>query len=64
MDGKKNNLAGLKVKSFITSLDSEKMEQTKGGLAYFVGGKKTNYVVRWTSVDTRVEAKNNKSSQV
>lgn len=55
MAKEKLKLTDFKVKSFITSLDSNQMEQTKGGLQVTIQGKKTNYQIRWTSIDTRIE---------
>ena len=55
MAKEKLKLTDFKVESFITSLDSNQMEQTKGGLQVTIQGKKTNYQVRWTSIDTRIE---------
>ena len=56
MAKEKLKLTDFKVESFITSLDASQMEQTKGGLQVTIQGKKTNYEIRWTSIDTRVEA--------
>ncbi len=55
MTKEKFKLTDFKVESFITSLDSSQMEKTKGGLQVTIQGKKTNYDVRWTSIDTRIE---------
>ena len=55
MASKKLNLSDIKVQSFITSLDPDQLDLVKGGLQVTIQGKKTNYSVRWTSTDTRVE---------
>ena len=58
MAKEKLKLTDLRVESFVTSLDAGQMEQAKGGLQFNIQGKKTNYSVRWTSIDTRIEQSN------
>ncbi|MEZ4917753.1 MAG: pinensin family lanthipeptide [Saprospiraceae bacterium] len=53
MSKEKFTLQDLKVKSFVTSLDEQGLGAVKGG--YSIKGRRYNYRVRWTSVDTRVE---------
>ena len=48
----KLTLSDLKVKSFVTTLDDDAMNQLKGGF-YIVRGRRFTYRTRWTSVDTR-----------
>ncbi len=55
MAKEKLKLTDLRVESFVTSLDKAELEQTKGGLQVTIQGKKSNYGVRWTSIDTRIE---------
>lgn len=55
MATKKLNLSDIKVQSFITSLEPDQLDLVKGGLQLTIQGKKSNYSVRWTSTDTRVE---------
>jgi hypothetical protein len=40
------------VQSFVTTLTPEQMNNTKGGI-YIIKGRKFDYRVRWTSLDTR-----------
>lgn len=44
----------LKVESFAISLTGEQMNNTKGGI-YIIKGRRYNYRVRWTALDTRVD---------
>lgn len=55
MAKEKLKLTDFRVKSFVTSLDGNQMEATKGGLQVTIQGKKGNYSARWTSIDTRIE---------
>lgn len=55
MSSKKLNLSDIKIQSFVTSLNPDQLDLVKGGLQVTIQGKKTNYNVRWTSTDTRVE---------
>lgn len=54
MAKEKLTLDELKVQSFVTALSEEQMNNTKGGF-YIIKGRKFDYRVRWTSLDTRVE---------
>ena len=53
MAKEKLKLEDLKVQSFLTSLESEQMENLKGGA--IIKGRRYSFRSRWTSVDTRVE---------
>ncbi len=56
MAKEKLKLSDLKVQSFVTALDGERLEEVKGGLRQFaVNGTKSNYKIRWTSLDTRLD---------
>ena len=55
MAKEKFTLTELQVKSFVTSLDQEEMNQVKGGYMT-IKGRRFSYRTRWTSVDTRVDA--------
>jgi hypothetical protein len=55
MAKEKLTLDSLQVQSFVTALTPEQMQNTKGGI-YHIRGRRYNYRVRWTMVDTRVEA--------
>ena len=50
----KLTLTELKVESCVTSLTGDQLEKVKGG-ALTVNGRRNNYVIRWTAVDTRVQ---------
>jgi len=50
----KLTLTDIKVKSFVTTLDEQDMNQLKGGF-YLIRGRRFVYRTRWTSVDTRSE---------
>ena len=52
MAKEKLTLDELKVQSFVTTLTPEQMNNTKGGI-YIIKGRKFDYRVRWTSLDTR-----------
>lgn len=49
----KLTLDELKVQSYATTLTDEQMTNTKGGI-YTIKGRKYNYNVRWTAIDTRL----------
>lgn len=56
MAKEKLKLNDLQVQSFITSLGADQLGEVKGGLKIIsVNGKKSNYKVRWTSLDTRLD---------
>ncbi|TNE56709.1 MAG: hypothetical protein EP344_11915 [Bacteroidetes bacterium] len=48
----KLTLSEIKVNSFVTTLDNERMHHVKGGY-YLIRGRRYTYRTRWTSVDTR-----------
>ena len=48
----KLTLSEIKVNSFVTTLDNERMQHVKGGY-YLIRGRRFIYRTRWTSVDTR-----------
>ncbi len=50
----KLELSNLNVRSFSTTLDTEQMNQVKGGF-YIIRGGRYTYRTRWTSVDIRSE---------
>ena len=54
MAKEKLTLDELKVQSFTTALSEEQMTEVKGGI-YIIKGRKYDYRVRWTSLDTRAE---------
>ncbi len=54
MAKEKLTLDELKVQSFTTALTKEQMTEVKGGI-YIIKGRKFDYRVRWTSLDTRLE---------
>jgi hypothetical protein len=54
MAKEKLTLDELKVQSFTTALSKEQMTEVKGGI-YIIKGRKFDYRVRWTSLDTRAE---------
>jgi hypothetical protein len=62
MSKEKLNLTDFQIQSFVTSLDQNQLEQTKGGLQLNIQGKKTSYPTRWTSVDTRIDIVEGKSA--
>jgi hypothetical protein len=64
MSKEKLNLSDFQIQSFVTSLDQHQLEQTKGGLQLNIQGKKTNYSTRWTSVDTRIDNVEGKSTPI
>ncbi|MFN0173670.1 MAG: pinensin family lanthipeptide [Saprospiraceae bacterium] len=53
MAKEKLKLNELKVQSIVTSLEEGQMQTLKGGKE--VVGRRRNYSVRWTMVDTRVQ---------
>lgn len=55
MKKKKATLKELKLQSFATELDSEQLENVKGGFIK-VRARRYTYNVRWTSVDTRSDS--------
>lgn len=55
MAKEKLTLTELKVESCVTSLTGEQLGSVKGGLA-IVQGRRHNYTIRWTAVDTRVQS--------
>ncbi len=54
MAKEKLKLNDLKVQSIVTSLEEGQMQTLKGGRE--VAGRRRNYSVRWTMVDTRVQS--------
>lgn len=54
MAKEKLTLTELKVESCVTSLSEAQLGKVKGGIAT-VQGRRHNYIVRWTAVDTRVQ---------
>lgn len=54
MAKEKLTLTELKVESCVTSLSENQLGKVKGGIAT-VQGRRHNYIVRWTAVDTRVQ---------
>ena len=48
----KLTLSEIKVNSFVTTLDNERMQHIKGGY-FLIRGRRFTYRTRWTSVDTR-----------
>jgi hypothetical protein len=54
MAKEKLKLNDLKVQSIVTSLEEGQMQTLKGGKE--VVGRRRTYTVRWTMVDTRVQA--------
>jgi hypothetical protein len=58
MSKKTSTLDDLKVKSFVTKLEPEQMNQVKGGY-YTVKGRRFTYRTRWTAVDIRSNADEN-----
>ena len=50
----KLTLTDLKIESCVTSLTSDQLGKVKGGAA-IVQGRRHNYIIRWTAVDTRVQ---------
>ena len=54
MAKEKLKLNDLKVQSIVTSLEEGQMQTLKGGKE--VVGRRHNYSVRWTMVDTRVQS--------
>ena len=55
MSKEKLTLTELKVESCVTALTNDQLGQIKGGAA-IVSGRRHNYKVRWTAVDTRVQS--------
>lgn len=55
MAKKTSTLDELKVQSTVTALNSEEMNQVKGGL-YVVQGRRYVYRTRWTAVDIRANS--------
>lgn len=55
MAKEKLTLTELKVESCVTSLNSDQLDKVKGGVAT-VHGRRNHYTIRWTAVDTRVQA--------
>ncbi len=53
MAKEKLKLKDLKVQSIVTSLEEGQMQTLKGGKE--VVGRRHNYTVRWTMIDTRVQ---------
>ena len=54
MAKEKLTLADLKVESCVTSLSENQLDKVKGGYIT-VQGRRHNYTIRWTAVDTRVQ---------
>lgn len=54
MKKKTLTLDELKVESFAVSMNNEQMANTKGGI-YIIRGRRFDYRIRWTSLDTRTE---------
>jgi hypothetical protein len=57
MAQKKLTLKELQVSSFATQLEKSDLDEVKGGAA-FIRGRRFNFRVRWTTVDTRVVGEN------
>jgi hypothetical protein len=55
MAKEKLTLTELKVESCVTSLTGDQLGAIKGGVAA-VKGRRQNYVIRWTAIDTRAQA--------
>lgn len=55
MAKEKLTLSELKIESCVTSMSGDQLGQIKGGLVA-VQGRRRNYTVRWTAVDTRVQS--------
>jgi hypothetical protein len=55
MSKKNSTLDDLKVQSFVTKLDTEQMNQVKGGY-YTIKGRRFTYRTRWTAVDIRTNS--------
>jgi hypothetical protein len=54
MAKEKLKINDLKVESIVTSLEEGQMQTLKGGKE--VVGRRRSYTVRWTMIDTRVQA--------
>ncbi len=54
MAKEKLKINDLKVQSIVTSLDEGQMQTLKGGKE--VVGRHRSYTIRWTMIDTRVQA--------
>lgn len=52
MAKEKLTLTELKVESCVTSLSGDQLNKVKGGVVA-VHGRRNNYTIRWTAVDTR-----------
>jgi hypothetical protein len=61
MAKEKLTLEALQVQSFVTALTPDQMQNTKGGI-YQIRGRRYNYRVRWTMVDTRVDIESTANS--
>lgn len=55
MAKEKRSIGELKVESFLTTLDADKMNMVRGG-AMLIRGRQYTYRTRWTLVDTRSDA--------
>ncbi len=51
MAKEKLKLSDLQLQSFVTTLDEDQLNRLKGGAV--IKGRRFNYRVRWTAVDTR-----------
>lgn len=60
MAKEKLTLNDLQVQSFVTPLSTEQMNNTKGGI-YTIRGRRYNYRVRWTAIDTRSDVNGTES---
>jgi hypothetical protein len=54
MAKEKLKLDDIKLQSIVTSLEEGQMQTIKGGKE--VVGRRRNYTVRWTMIDTRTQA--------
>ncbi len=54
MAKEKLKLSDIKLQSIVTSLEEGQMQSLKGGKE--VVGRRRNYTVRWTMIDTRTQA--------
>lgn len=54
MAKEKLKLDDIKLQSIVTSLDEGQMQTLKGGKE--VTGRRRNYTVRWTMIDTRTQS--------
>lgn len=55
MAKEKLTITELKIESCVTALTGDQLDKIKGGAA-IVQGRRHNYNIHWTAVDTRVQA--------